>query len=319
MATTSADMPLSRGDVDAPHLTPVSPADDARTILINNVSWGGVLAGVVAGLVTQLVLNMIGIGIGASTLNPMTGDNPSASGFSIGAGLWWALSGIIAAFVGGYIASRLSGRPKASTGGWHGLTSWALTTLVVFYLLSSAVGSLVGGAFSTVSGALGGLGHTVATAAQTAAPALTKSADPFAAIQQQVQGSTGNDPAALKDATTSALRALVTGDEAQANDARERAAQALSKSQSISIDEARTRVATYEKQYRDKAEQLKQQAAEAADTAAKSVSRGALLGSLALVLGAIAAWFGGRAGTVDPTVTAQLLSTGRVARVHPAE
>ena len=135
MATTVADTPRSRGDMDPPNLTPVSPADDARTILINNVSWGGVLAGVVAGLVTQLILNMIGIGIGASTLNPMTGDNPSASGFSIGAGLWWALSGIIAAFVGGYIASRLSGRPKASTGGWHGLTSWALTTLVVFYLL----------------------------------------------------------------------------------------------------------------------------------------------------------------------------------------
>ena len=131
MARIIAEPPRSRGASDAPHMTPVSAADDASTILINNVSWGGVLAGVVAGLVTQLILNMIGIGIGASTLNPMTGDNPSASGFSIGAGLWWALSGIIAAFVGGYIASRLSGRPKASTGGWHGLTSWALTTLVV--------------------------------------------------------------------------------------------------------------------------------------------------------------------------------------------
>ena len=128
------------GGVDAPNLSPVAPADDARTILVNNVSWGGVLAGVVAGLVTQLILNLIGIGIGASTLNPTTGDNPTASGFSIGAGIWWALSGIIAAFVGGYIASRLSGRPKASTGAWHGLTSWALTTLVVFYLLTTAVG-----------------------------------------------------------------------------------------------------------------------------------------------------------------------------------
>ena len=36
----------SRGD---PNLTPVSPEDDARTIQVNNVSWGGVLAGVVAG------------------------------------------------------------------------------------------------------------------------------------------------------------------------------------------------------------------------------------------------------------------------------
>ncbi len=271
MATTTVDTPRERGDSDAPNLSPVSPADDARTILINNVSWGGVLAGVVAGLVTQLILNLIGIGIGASTLNPTTGDNPSASGFSIGAGLWWALSGIIAAFVGGYIASRLSGRPKASTGGWHGLTSWALTTLVIFYLLSTAVGSLVGGAFNTVSGALGGLSHTVASAAQTAAPALTQGTDPVASFQQAIQAPAANDPANLKDATTSLMRALVTGDEAQATDARERVSQALAKSQNIPIDQARARVA-------------------------------------------FAAWFGGRAGTVDPTVTAQFLRTARVTR-----
>ena len=319
MATITADTPRSRDDGDAPNFSPVSPADDARTILVNNVSWGGVLAGVVAGLVTQLILNMIGIGFGASTLNPMTGDNPSAGGFSLGAGLWWALSGIVAAFVGGYIASRLSGRPKASTGGWHGLTSWALTTLMIFYLLSTAVGSLVGGAFNTVSGALGGLGHSVATAAQTAAPVLAQGTDPVAALQQSLQAPAANDPANLKDASASLARALVTGDDAQIKDARERVAQALAKSQNISVDDARGRIASYEKQYHDKVDQAKQTAAETADAAARTVSRGALWGSLALVLGAIASWFGGRAGTVDPTVTAQLLRTARIARPNPAE
>ena len=300
-------------DLDDMNLSPVSPADDARTILVNNVSWGGVLAGVVAGLVTQLILNLIGIGIGASTLNPMTGDNPSASGFSIGAGIWWALSGIIAAFVGGYIASRLSGRPKSSTGGWHGLTSWALTTLVVFYLLTTAVGGLIGGAFNTVSGAIGGVGHAVSSAAQTAVPALTQGTDPVGAMQQALS-SPANDPADMKAATTSLAKALVSGDDAQVADAREKVAQAMSKQQNIPIDQARARVSAYETQVRDKAAQAKQQAAEAADTAAKSVSRGALLGSLALILGAIAAWFGGKAGTVDPTVTAQFIRNTRVTR-----
>ncbi len=262
MATTTADVPHSRGD---PNLTPVSPEDDARTILVNNVSWGGVLAGVVAGLVTQLILNLIGIGIGASTLNPMTGDNPSASGFSIGAGLWWAVSGIIAAFVGGYIASRLSGRPKASTGAWHGLTSWALTTLVVFYLLTTAVGGLIGGAFNTVSGAIGGVSHAVGTAAQTAVPALSQGTDPVGAMQQALSAP-ANDPAtAMKDATTSLAKAVVTGDDAQVADAREKVAQAMAKQQNIPVEQARTRVAAYEQQVRDKAAQAKQQAAEAAD------------------------------------------------------
>ena len=302
----------SLGEGDTANLSPVSPADDARTILVNNVSWGGVLAGVVAGLVTQLILNLIGIGIGASTLNPITGDNPSASGFSIGAGIWWALSGIIAAFIGGYIASRLSGRPKASTGGWHGLTSWALTTLVVFYLLTTAVGGLIGGAFNTVSGAIGGVGHAVGTAAQTAVPALSQGTDPVGAMQQALSAPAANDPGNMKDATTSLAKALVTGDTAQLADAREKVAQAMAKQQNIPIDQARARVAAYETQFRDKAAQAKQQAADAADIAAKTVSRGALLGSLALLLGALASWFGGKAGTVDPTVTAQFIRNVRV-------
>lgn len=291
---------------DAPHSSPVTPADDARTILINKVSWGAILAGVVTALVSQLILNMIGIGIGASTLDPVANDNPAVSTFSIGAGIWWALSGIIAAFVGGYVASRLSGRPKESTGGWHGLTTWAATTLLVFYLLSTAVGSLVGGAFNTVSSAIGGLGRAAGSAVQTAAPAIANSSDPLAFLDRAVR-TTGNDPAALRDDATSAIRDLLTGDASKANDARERAAAALARSQNIPVEEARTRIAGYEKQYRDTVDTAKRKALEAADTAAKAVSRGALLGSLALLLGALASWFGGRLGAVDPTVTANLL------------
>ena len=263
MATTTTTG-RSRGDsnLDDTNLTPVSPADDARTILVNNVSWGGVLAGVVAGLVTQLILNLIGIGMGASTLNPMTSDNPTASGFSIGAGIWWAVSGIVAAFVGGYIASRLSGRPKASTGAWHGLTSWALTTLVIFYLLTTAVGGLIGGAFNTVSSAIGGVGHAVGTAAQTAVPVLFQGTDPVGAMQQALSAPVDDPATAMKDATTSLAKAMVTGDDAQIADAREKVAQAMAKQQNIPVDQARARVASYEQQFRDKAAQAKQQAAE---------------------------------------------------------
>jgi hypothetical protein len=266
------------------------------------------LAGVVVALVTQLILNMIGVGIGAATLHPVTGDNPEASTFSIGAAIWWTVSGILAAFAGGYAAGRLAGKPKESTAGWHGLTAWALTTLVVFYLLTTTVGSLIGGVFSTISSAAGGLGRTAATAA---APALAQANDPFSSIEQSVREATGgNDPAALRDAAVSAVRAVVTGNPEQAQQARERAAQAISRAQNISIEEARTKVQQYEQQYRETVERTKQQAAKAADTAANAISKGALFGAIALVLGAIAAWFGGRAGTIDPTLTSGRLRAG---------
>src|SRR5215217_832245 len=225
------DTPRNRGDSDAPHMSPVTPAEDARTIMLNKISWGAVFAGVVVALVTQFILNMLGIGLGAASLEPAAGldANPAASTFSIGAGIWFALSGIIASLAGGYAAGRLAGKPKESTAGWHGLTAWALTTLVVFYLLTTTVGGILGGAYRTVTSALGNVAQTVGSTAQTAAlvaaPNLTRVADPFAAIEQSVRGATGgNDPAALRDAAVAAVRAVVTGNQQQAQDARERAA-----------------------------------------------------------------------------------------------
>src|SRR4029450_768342 len=146
--------PRARGDSEAPHLSPVTPAEDARTILINQISWAAVLAGVVIALTAQLLLNLLGIGIGLAMVDPSAAaNNPDPKTFSIGAGVWWAVSGIIAAMIGGYAAGRLSGRPKESTTGWHGVIAWAGTTLVVFYLLSTALGAVGGGGFSSGSSA----------------------------------------------------------------------------------------------------------------------------------------------------------------------
>src|SRR5829696_6802184 len=275
--------PRSSGDAKAPHMTPATPGEDARTIMLNRISWSAVLAGVVIALVTQLILNMIGLGVGVATIDPGAGaaENPSAKSLSIGAGIWFVLSGVIAAFAGGYAAGRLAGKPKESTAGWHGLTAWALTTLLIFYLLTSTVGSLLGGAYNTVTSALGGVSRTVGSTAQTAvqaaAPSLSQVSDPFSAIENQVRGATGgNDPAALRDAAVASVRAAVTGDQAQAQEARDRAVQALAKSQNIPDDQARAQVQQYEQQYRQAVDQAKEQATQAADAAAKAVSRGAL-------------------------------------------
>ncbi|HWK64205.1 MAG TPA: PhnA-like protein [Rhizobiaceae bacterium] len=289
--------------------TAITPAEDARTIALNRISWGAVLAGVVLALVVQLLLNLLGIGIGVATLDPGSADNPAARTFSIAAGIWYVVAGIIAAFVGGYFASRLSGRSLKTVGALHGVTTWAVTTLVVLYLLTTAVGSLLGGVFSTVSSAVGGLGRATATVAETAAPALTEVADPFGTIQRQIEGTVGgNDPRAMRDAAVAAVRAAFTGDQAQAEQARERAAQVLAQAQSIPIEQARTQIQQYEQQYRAAVDQAQQRATQAAEAATKVVSRGALFGFIALVLGAIAAWFGGSFGTVAPLAT-----TGSVA------
>ena len=280
--------------------------EDAHTILVNRVSWGAIFAGVVVALVVQVLLTMLGVGIGVATLDPGAGDNPAVSTFSVVTGVWYVLSGIIAAFAGGYIAARMSGKTVATTGALHGLTTWAFTTLLVLYLLSTAVGGIVGGAFNGITSAVGGLGQTVA---QTAAPIIAE-ANPLDAIENQVRAS-GNDPEALNAAATNAIRALVTGDEADADEARGQAAQALATARGIPLDQAQQQVAQMEEQYHQTVDQAQRVATETADTAASVVSIGALLAFVALVLGAVAGWLGGRSGVVHPVYADRMIPTRR--------
>jgi hypothetical protein len=282
--------------------------DDAHTIMINRVAWGAIFAGVVVALVVQVLLTMLGAGIGMATLDPGTADNPAASAFSITAAVWWIVSGIIAAFAGGYVAARMSGRTVPTTGAFHGLTAWAFTTLLVLYLLTTTAGSLVGGVFSGIASAIGGVGQTVA---QSAAPML-QSANPLDAIERQVRA-TGTDPEALNNAAVNAIRQLLTGDEANAEEARQQAAQALAEARGIPLDQAREQVAALEQQYQQTVAQAEQAATQAADTAAAAASTGALVAFVALVLGAIAGWFGGRSGVVHPVFADGVMPRRRLA------
>ena len=301
--TGDYDTPRSAGDYDAPHTSPVTPSEDARTVLLNKVSWGAIFAGIVAALVTQLILNMLGIGLGFASIDPGAGtaNNPDADTASIVAAAWWAVSGIIAAFIGGLAAGRLSGKPKGSTTGWHGFIAWAGTTLIVIYLVTSTASSLLGGTFNAVSNALGGL---AGTASQVASDVVPEAANPFAAIEQQVRSATGgNDPQQLRDAAVSAVRAAVTGDAAEQQQATDRAAEALARAQNISVEDARAQVQQYVQEYQQTVQRAQQEATQAAAAATDIASRGALIATVALVIGALAGWLGGRAGAVAPTVT----------------
>jgi hypothetical protein len=96
---------------------------------------------------------------------------------------------------------------------------------------------------------------------------------------------------------------VCSGDPGQHAAAIDKAAEALAKAQNISVDQAKAQIAQYQQQYKDMVAKTKQQAKEAADGTAKAVSRGALFGALALLLGALAAFFSGQAGAVVPTVS----------------
>ncbi|MFL6792253.1 MAG: hypothetical protein ACJ8EE_13925 [Bradyrhizobium sp.] len=93
-------------------------------------TWSAVLAGVFASLVVQILLTMLGFGIGLLAL-----DVPTASSAPAGAGwaafVWWAVSGIIAAFVGGAVAAANSPDQTGLGRVGHALAAWSVATVVV--------------------------------------------------------------------------------------------------------------------------------------------------------------------------------------------
>ncbi len=299
--TTSTTTVPAAGPVNVPypgtpsvsHTAQAVVPDDHRTHLRNHAAWGAILAGVVAALVVQLLLNVLGVGLGASSVDAVnTGDNPSASGAGLTAAIWIVVSGIVASLVGGVVAGRLSGTSDGNTARWHGFLSWCVATLAIFYLLSTAAGGLIGGAANALGGTVGAVGRGAASAVSGVAASTDGDA-----LKAQVQRLVNpNDAQTAQDNVTSFIRATVSGDKAAADAARDRAVDSLARAANVSPDEARTRLTQAETQARQAADTVKQKAQAAAEATRKGVASAGILGFVALALGALAAWFGGGIG-----------------------
>lgn len=296
------------------------------------LSWGAIVAGAVTALALQVLLSMLGTGIGASTVDPLAGGgSPTAAAFGIGAALWWGLSSLLALLAGGWVAGRLSGMTRSGDGGLHGMLTWAVALLATVYLVSSAAGSLMKGAagvFGTAATvtATGAAAPKIAEAAgdQTAKSGLSfdsikrealallsqtgKPGLQAGAVEQQAKSAvadaqrTAADPSD-QDVSTLVERLLARGRDAASQVDREAVVNVVVARTGLSPEEAAKRVQGWEttaEQTRAKAaqaaEQAKQKAREVADASAQALSRGMLLGFLALALGALAAWWGGSMG-----------------------
>lgn len=112
----------------------------------SNVAWGAVIAGALLGLTLMAVLNILGLAIGAVTLEAGAG----AEGVGIGAGIWWTLSALVGLFFGGWAAGHFSGADIRSEGLLHGIMTWALFVVAGFVAMTTAIGQFVGGAFGFV-------------------------------------------------------------------------------------------------------------------------------------------------------------------------
>jgi len=283
---------------------------------LRRISWGAILAGVVMVLAIQLLLSLLGIGIGMGVVEPGSGENPAATSLGIGSAVWWVVSNLIALFVGGYVAARLAGVFSRGDGMLHGLLTWAFSLLVTFYLLTSAVGSVIGGAYNVVGNALGTAGQTIQQAIPSAAQAVSGAAGApnFQDLARQLL-----DPNARPQGPEAAQRDLVTalgqmaasGDPAQREQARDRAVGIIAQQAGVPEDQARQRLDQMTQQVQEFRQQATQTATRAADVTADTLSQASIWAFVALLLGAIAGALGGRTGTREqPVVTEDVSYAG---------
>ena len=114
------------------------------------VSWGAVIAGAVGAAALSLVLFLLGTGLGLAAVSPWGSEGISGTTAGISTIVWVTVVQLLASVLGGYLAGRLRTR-------WvtvhtdevffrdtaHGFLAWAVATLLMATLLSSAIAAAV--------------------------------------------------------------------------------------------------------------------------------------------------------------------------------
>jgi hypothetical protein len=119
-------------------------------------SWGAVVAGAVVAAATMLLLIFLGIALGAGALRLTQTGSADLRSYGLGAGIWTAINLILSMAFGAYVAAWLSGTHSHLDGELHGITVWALATLLATLLLaqlaSLAVGTMTASTGATAAG-----------------------------------------------------------------------------------------------------------------------------------------------------------------------
>ena len=266
----------------------------------SRVSWGAILGGVVLVVLVQLLLSLLGTGIGLSTVDVNAGSTPDASSLGIGAGVWWLVSSIVALFVGGFVAARLAGTAPRLDGLLHGLVTWGIATMLTIYLLTSAVGGIIGGGFSALGSLASAAGGGISAAAKPLAQAAGLSPDMVRDQAQAYLQPANPDPATMspQDAQKEVVKDLATyakgGPDAAA--AKEQVVSIIAAQTKVSHDEAAKKFDETQAKLAQAKAQAVQAAKNAADASAAAASKTAFAVFVDLLLGGIAGAIGGLLG-----------------------
>jgi hypothetical protein len=278
-------------------------------IFHRSLCWKAIFAGLATVLGIDLLLWLLGAAIGLAAFAPITDANPGEN-FSIGAVVVWGIGGLIAQYVGGWIAGCFSAGPK--TGSFHGIVVWSLTMCVSFGLAAAEGGMALGGVVKALGAGVGMVGKTavagVAGMAGGAGAATLGSNQLSSFVSEAVKSSPTNTSPALaergqRELTLAVGKLFSPGNDVNSPDAQAGVTQALTNYTGLSEADAKRMESDWMTSYKSLKTELDQAKAKAdekarvaADQAASQLAKVATIGFFAFLLGLIATVLGSICG-----------------------
>ena len=103
---------------------------------LQRVSWKGIWAGLFVVCAVEVMMQLFGVAVGVSAVNP----HGNLSGVSLWTSIWAIISTLSAFFFGGWAASAISAPRDRSAGAFEGALVWAFVVTVATLLLSGSLG-----------------------------------------------------------------------------------------------------------------------------------------------------------------------------------
>jgi tellurite resistance protein len=126
---------------------------------LERVSWGAIFLGLAIALGLQVLLGLLGVAIGLGVLDP---SDPSGAGaWGVGTTIYVIIVQIVSLLTGGYIAARLSPAFTNRSAIVHGASIWALSTVIMVWLGTTAAGMVLTGMSNAVASMGNAAGQTV--------------------------------------------------------------------------------------------------------------------------------------------------------------
>ena len=153
----------------------VDPDSTLHTYSHPLVDWGAVIAGTLVAIAIGFALNILGVAVGATALNPWQGTSEQAPVWTIWGGLYVIFANLVALQIGAFVAVRAARWPDHHSGMLQGLIVWALAFTVAGAALGLGVGAVLSGDASAqeAAGAAVNAAQAATGEATNARPTLT--------------------------------------------------------------------------------------------------------------------------------------------------